>query len=387
MLEEMNPWWFTDNWEREDPQIRDWKSMEIRWFPKWIDKISLEPFSLNFVYGPRQVGKTTGIKLLIRKIIERDIDPKNIVYINCELLIDQKHLLNILREFSDKKYIFLDEVTSLEYWWKPLKGLIDLGKLRNSVVTVTGSSTIKLRKFTEAFPGRRGKGKKLEILPLSFPEFLEVFGRGRSYGEKLRKYFRKYLELGGFPRSINRDPSFMEDFVSSLDREIEAIGRDHKIARQVIYSVLLKAPSAVSYSSLAKEVGLNHVTVRKYLEILEDMFILKIAFLKEGRRIVMKREKKIFLRDPSIARLYSKMFDIKIGDEVLLEWVVQEHLYRKFGEIYYYRNSYEIDCIAGNLKVEVKKRRYRRKYPKSVILLGEDEVPRFLVRLFLNDLR
>ena len=37
-----------------------------------------------------------------------------------------------------------------------------------------------------------------------------------------------------------------------------------------------------------------------------------------------------------------------------MENIVQAHLYRKFCEIYYYRNKYEIDCIAGNLKVEVK---------------------------------
>jgi len=35
----------------------------------------------------------------------------------------------------------------------------------------------------------------------------------------------------------------------------------------------------------------------------------------------------------------------------LYEWIVQSHLKRRFGEVYYYRNNYEIDAIAGNLKI------------------------------------
>jgi len=65
----------------------------------------------------------------------------------------------------------------------------------------------------------------------------------------------------------------------------------------------------------------------------------------------------------------------------LLEWVVQEHLFRKFGEIYYYKNAYEIDAIAGNLKVEVKVGKPHRGYPKGVMVLGEEEIPKFLIEL------
>ena len=38
-------------------------------------------------------------------------------------------------------------------------------------------------------------------------------------------------------------------------------------------------------------------------------------------------------------------------DRALYEWIVQSHLKRRFGGVYYYRNSYEIDVIAGNLKI------------------------------------
>jgi predicted AAA+ superfamily ATPase len=57
---------------------------------------------------------------------------------------------------------------------------------------------------------------------------------------------------------------------------------------------------------------------------------------------------------------------------------VQSHLKRKFGEVFYYRNSYEIDVIAGNLKIEIKSKRAHRNYPKDVIILDENNLPLFL---------
>lgn len=380
MLEDLNPWWFYDKWEEEDVNIQSWKSNEIKWIPGWIKEISLKPFSLNFVIGPRQVGKTTGIKFLIKEIIEKGENPRDIVYINCDFLNTTKDMHRILRKIYDKKFIILDEVTSLEYWWKPIKGFIDTGLLKNSVLIISGSSSIKLKKYSESFPGRKGKGREITVLPLSFPEFVRVM-YGNARGIELEKALERYFELGGFPRSINRDKTFPEDFVKSVDREISKIERDYRIARLVIYSVLRKGSSACSYSSLGKDVELNHVIVREYLGLLEDLFILKVAFLKENKNILFKKEKKIFIRDPWVARIYARLYEIPLGKEVLLEWVVQEHLFRKFGEIYYYKNSYEIDCIAGKLKIEVKTKKPHRKYPKDVLILNEEEIPRFLVEL------
>ena len=67
MIELQNPWWFGE-------PDRDWELFEkltCRLRPKWLDELSLRPFSLNFVVGPRRVGKTLGIKLLIRELLKK----------------------------------------------------------------------------------------------------------------------------------------------------------------------------------------------------------------------------------------------------------------------------------------------------------------------------
>jgi len=42
--------------------------------------------SLNFVYGPRQTGKTTGIKLLIRELL-RSRPPDSVAYLDLDILL------------------------------------------------------------------------------------------------------------------------------------------------------------------------------------------------------------------------------------------------------------------------------------------------------------
>jgi predicted AAA+ superfamily ATPase len=52
VLIRQNPWWI-----EKDEDIRRWKEGRIKWIPHLIEEIGLKPFSLNFVFGPRQVGK------------------------------------------------------------------------------------------------------------------------------------------------------------------------------------------------------------------------------------------------------------------------------------------------------------------------------------------
>ncbi len=375
MLERSNPWWSTSEWEKEDPDIQKYSRMDMKWAPDWIDEIPLEPFSLNFVVGPRQVGKTTGIKLLVRKLISSGFERKSILYLNCDLLASFRELRKVLEGADRFRFIFLDEVTGLEYWWRVVKGLVDLGYFKDSVLTVSGSSSLKLWRFAESFAGRRGKGRNVEVLPLNFGEFVGVTGI------EPEKALQRYLQVGGFPRSLNEDPSFGEDLLLSLDRELSRIGRSARLAREILYEVLRKSPSAVSYQALAGPLGISHVTVREYLEVLQDTFVLGVAFHKSGEHVDFKKEKKIFLRDPFLARTLASISGITLREEALYEWVVQEHLLRKFGEVYYWRNKFEIDCIAGGLKVEVKAGKPHRRYPRGVKIVDVEDLPRFLLEL------
>ena len=379
-LEKMNPHWFGE----EDVVIKRWRSKRIHVIPKWINEISLKPFSLNFVIGPRRVGKTTGMKLLIKKLIEeKNVEPRKIVYVNADLIPDLRLFQDLLLKLSESefKFVFIDEATSLEGWWRPLKGMIDSGAFKNAVLTVSGSLTLKVRRQAELFPGRVGFGKRIEVLPLSFPEFFTLLKQEMNESN-VRKAFKRYLTTGGFLGALEDANAFMQEIIDSIEGEILKMGASLKIAFEVLSTLITKLPSAISYQSIASDIGVDYKTVRSYLETFENMYLIKMAYWKSGKKIDLRKEKKIFFRDPLLLRAISFWTSREFLESALYEHIVQEHLFRKFGEIFYYRNGYEIDCIAGDLKVEVKAKKPHRRYPKNVIVLDENEIPKFLIKLW-----
>ncbi len=378
LIESLNPWWVGE----EDQTIASWKALRYRVRPRWLSKLSLRPFSLNFVVGPRLVGKTTGIKLLIDEL-SRD-NPFSVLYLNCEIFSSFKDLLQALKWYLDFKgrkgvgraYIFLDEVTSLDGWWRAVKALVDSGALRD-VVTVTGSSSIKVRRDVDLFPGRRGEGVILELTPLTFSEFTRL--KGVETDSQAERAFQEYMRIGGFLSRINGMPE--TELLRGYVNEMVRFGKSLEIVREVLASLFKKAPSAVSYRALAADTsGYSYKVVQSYIEFLKDLYLLGVAYLKENG-IRYRKEKKIFVRDPALAWVFSSWSGQRFLEPALYEWVVQEHVYRRYGQVYYYRDGYEVDVVADGLKVEVKAGKPHRRYPKGIKVLDEEGIWRFLLEL------
>jgi predicted AAA+ superfamily ATPase len=96
----------------------------------------LSPYSLNFIFGPRQVGKSTALILLIKRLLEEErANPKSIFYFSCDKLADYRELDEIIGEYMKFKrannisssFIFLDEITYPREWYRALKSRIDGG--------------------------------------------------------------------------------------------------------------------------------------------------------------------------------------------------------------------------------------------------------------------
>jgi hypothetical protein len=385
-LEEINPWWEKEDWENYDKHIRKLSDSQYRYRPPWIDQISITPFSLNFLLGPRQVGKTTGLKLLVEKLIGEGRDPTQLIYIDCELFPNfvslRECLLEVLSEIGRELFIFLDEASALDQWWKAVKFLVDAGKLENCVVLISGSSSLRLRKDTELFPGRRGGGCTIEFLPLGFPEFLELHGidRPKRQQEEVASLFKRYLVTGGFLSVINGEP--VPEILKGFVNELAKAGKSLEIVQEVLASLISKIPSPVSYRAIASETsGYSYKVVQEYLEILRELYVLEFAYLRKGKDVMHRKDKKIFFRDPLLLRILSQWCGQGFLESALYEGIVQEHVLRTLGEVYYYRNAYEIDIVAGGLRVEVKAGKPHRRYPRRVEVLGAKEIPAFLVKL------
>jgi predicted AAA+ superfamily ATPase len=79
-LLEYNQWWKNEDAINDDPQIQKWDESILKWNPRLRQTFQPDDFIYS-LRGPRQVGKTTLIKLEIRDLLLKHKIPKwNVMY-------------------------------------------------------------------------------------------------------------------------------------------------------------------------------------------------------------------------------------------------------------------------------------------------------------------
>ncbi|ADN51581.1 ATP-binding protein [Vulcanisaeta distributa] len=366
-IDEFNPWWRGREHIYEDPDVVRWLNARIKWVPKEVNAVSLRPFSLNFIYGPRQVGKTTMIKLIIKNLLN-EVKPEAIFYYSCDLLTDYEELIDILRRYLrikeergiETSYIFLDEVTYVNDWFRAIKYGIDRGLFKNDVITITGSTSIALRGNIETFPGRRGFGVDVTLLPLSFQSYIKALRPEISaepgWYEEIRDLFEKYLVTGGFPLSINSyfnlgtiTSDVYKSYIDWVIYDVKRVDKDERLLKEILSVLLEKAGSRISYNSIAKDLGISHRTVSEYINLLSRMFLITVlnyVDVNTGSKDYRKLMKIHFI-DPFIYRVISLWTGVKVPDEpIIIEGVVASHLARISDVGYTTVGNREIDIIT-----------------------------------------
>ncbi len=391
ILQKQNIWW--EGRMEDDSHLRQWHEHEKRWIPFQIDEFVLKPYSFNMLIGPRQAGKTTLIKFVVKKLIEEKTDPRSVLYLRCDELSSSQELRLILENFfsyarSKKVFIFLDEITEVDGWEKTLKGFIDDGDFREAVVTVSGSNAFQLQKGSELFPGRRGHGITLFILPLSFREFVHVvdpelikkippledildfsqYSNLLQFQNRLHVYLLDYLICGGFPLSVL---SFLKEHIvlesaretyrSWVIGDILKNGKSDAIAREIIKVILSKVPSPVSWEAISQETSIKSPpTVSSYVELFERLFILLplYAVNPNSRTKEFAKNKKLHLFDPLLWHLFEEwcLQSVKNKTEAMVEAVLAVHVARfllkknqgrRFNDyVSYWKNGSEVDVVA-----------------------------------------
>lgn len=415
-MEKQNPWWINET----DEVYEKWKLSQTKWIPRFIKQISLEPFSLNFVVGPRQVGKTTAMKILIHELLEQK-DPKSIFYYSCDELIDHRELGEVIDNYVSARnewgikgsIIILDEITFVNEWWRAVKARIDSGLLKNDAVVITGSASLELLEQKEYFPGRRGHGKDIHFLPLDFAQYVKIFGEtdtkqdeisnpagirkamdaNKIFLKTISGLFSKYLRTGGFPLSIKdyfeRGKISMETTKTCLDwlrGDWKKAGKSDKYMKEVINYILLAKLSPVSWLNIAKETSINSPhTTESYIGALENLFAVKVLnLISPDSRVWYRKNKKIHVLDPFIYHVFSHFTGTGVSEELIAESVAASHLSR-VSEAYYWRNGTEIDIVSlingKQVGFEVKWGIGSWRKPKHIkehFLLAKENLPLFL---------
>ncbi len=249
---------------------------------------------ISLIVGPRQVGKTTLMKELIKHLEERQ---EKIVFLNLDYDSDKRFFASqdelikkIELEIGKSGFVFIDEIQRKEDAGLFLKGIYDRDLDYKFIVSGSGSLELK-EKIHESLAGRK---RVFNLNPVSFEEFIN-FKTDYKYQDKLIDYFdlekdktrmflEEYLNFGGYPRVIleirkEEKKRIIEDiFKSCVEKDILSL---LNIDRPDVFSSMIKilasqSSQIINYSKLGQQIGLTFEPLKKYLWYAEKTFLIKL---------------------------------------------------------------------------------------------------------------
>lgn len=246
------------------------------------------------IYGARQTGKTT----LAKKIIEKY--GENAQYFDCELLSVRQNIeipeADRLKSYLGKyKIVVLDEMQKVPNAGIILKILVD--HCPEIQIIATGSSSFELANKTG--DPMTGRAVRFTLYPFSIAEMEQKFNRF-EIDAKLENIIR----FGSYPEvflaeSEEKAGERLNEIVSNyLYKDILAFEGIKKsaIIENLLKLLALQLGNEVSYNELAQNLGVSRLTTQKYIDILEQSFVIFTlkAFSRNLRKEISKSVKIYF---------------------------------------------------------------------------------------------
>ena len=357
-LEEFNHWWTSEKVDTDLalPFKRD-IYLEIE---KHLDK----RFILALV-GLRRVGKTTTMYQLIQKLIEANINKTNILFFSFdEVSVKLSDVLEAYKEIhskdlrAEKTYIFLDEIQKCEGWENELKKYYDLyPKLK---FIISGSESLFIRKKTkETLAGRIFE---FTLAPFTFMEYLrfnKVEENEFKYETKIKPFFNKFAEKGGFPEtfSFETDKDFKE-YIQALvvDKIVyKDIPKMFKLEDPDFLKILLELISTnpgmyIDYQSLSKQFEKDRRVIKNYINYLKESFLITLlGNYRKGSITTLRKKKRAYPTDNALTYLYKPKIE-----EDFFGRMIETLAVNKLKALSFWKNRGEIDIVYEDIPIEVK---------------------------------
>ncbi len=341
---------------------------------KYLNQLyqSLETEKLILLYGARQVGKTTLLKMLLES---SDIKQEK-YYINFEDIFDMNfkskdEFIDYLSfkykvDFASPGILMLDEVQYFDNIEKLLKSLYDDDSIKINIIA-TWSGLWQLNEFGSSLVGRK---KEIFVYPLDFYEFLELkwvdlkflsLDRwSNTFYQEIEIYLKEFYTYGWYPEvalASSEDAKIQELWkiiTTYIDKDVnywlewEDMVNFKKFLDYLIYNIwdLLKM------DKIATILGLSIPKIEKYTRVFESSFMLYKVFpyYKNSRREYTKQPQ-IFFNDLWVVNFLKNNFNFDRFDGKVVENFVFLELQKNKNMIYdnikFYKkiNGSEIDLI------------------------------------------
>ena len=256
------------------------------------------------VLGPRQVGKTT----LITSLLGSDA----YLFLNGDDLAISKQLseadtFKIKQIIGSHTKVFVDEAQKIHNIGNALKIITD--QLPDVELYISGSSSLEMNQATqEPLTGRKFQ---FELYPISWREFENSVGYLESENQLAHR-----LIFGMYPDVLN-DPSMEAQTLKNLTQsylyqDILALAgiRKPDILDKLLMALALQIGNEVSYNELAQLLQIDKITVVKYIDLLEQSFIIfTLPSFSRNLRNEIKNNRKIYFYDNGIRNAIIKNFN------------------------------------------------------------------------------
>ena len=366
----------------------------------------LDNFRIVAINGPRQSGKTTLAKLIAKN--------KNIIYYT----FDDEDVYNTAKldpngfiSYISKDNVVIDEVQMIPELIPSIKMQVDEVNKKGMFLLTGSSDMFKNSKIKESLAGRM---VSFDLYPLSYSE---INNRNTNIIDKLfsdnfnyfdidftsisNQYFTEAVINGGYPEiytlSTKAKYAWYESYIKSrITKDVQSIG-DVDINQIVSLAKLLQLlagqiSSLVNYKNIADKIKISDKTVRKYIEILEALYIIKLvpAYANNQLKRVVKSPKVHFIDSGLASYLLNVDVDgamVKQGElygDIVESFVYSELIKHKSTadkrvNIYHFRDQQkkEVDFVLEStdskiVAIEVKSgSNIKKEYFKGLVALAD----------------
>ena len=291
----------------------------------YLDRISsmLQPGRVLAIYGARRSGKTT----LIEDFLKTWTDGRYFLGTGEDRAVKEvlgSSDVNLIRSsFSGYSLVVIDEAQAMPNVGAGLKLLVDT--LPEVKVIASGSSSFQLASgIGEPLTGRR---RTATLYPIAAMELDAEFG-----GMALRQRLDELLVYGSYPEVLTTEnaqdkaEALHELCNSYLFKDILAFERlrnADKIHR-LLSLLAFQVGKEVSITELGTALGLNRLTVERYIDLLEKTFVIfRIPGFSRNLRSEVTKTSRYYFRDNGIMNAVVNNFNplsLRNGNEVGSLW-------------------------------------------------------------------
>jgi uncharacterized protein len=320
------------------------------------------------VIGVRRSGKTYLLYETIKRIVEKGVQKRNIIYINFEderLSLSQDQLDLILQAYLElypksdlsRCYFFFDEIQNIEGWEKFVRRIFDTVS-KNIFITGSNSRLLSAEIATEL----RGRTISYTLYPLNFEEYLRFIKAETDYNGTVQRVailnnLKTFMLYGGFPELVDMEELLktkkLQDYFNTIIYK-DLIDR-YNISNPAILKFFLKRilsqvtkPLSINriyndFRSLGYRVSNN--LLYDFSDYIQTSFTSVLVSRFDYSEIKQaKSEKKAYAIDNGILSSVDYSFSENHGK--LLENMVALELIKSGKEIMYFRDKTECDFIT-----------------------------------------